>query len=195
MRKEKLEFIERSLDELKTVKFEITNPNKRFITSIPYLFTLNNGRVIPREKMFKNGLDGSAVTIAPFIKELNEFLIVIEPRVFTKLGVSASFPAGYIEKDETCEEAAIRELKEETGYVSKEMIHLDSYYQDEGISSAFNHSFLALDCEKQYDQDLDTNEIIRYTTFTYDELLEIEKMGLISGANTKLMLCRIKNYL
>jgi ADP-ribose pyrophosphatase len=194
MRKNKLEELKRTIDELTTIKKIINeNPKKKFITSKSYLFTLNNGRTIPREQLLKNGLDGSAVMIAPLIE--NEFLMTIEPRVFTKQGVAVSFPAGYIEKDETPLEAAKRELREETGCLSDNFIYLDSYYQDEGVSKAFNHSFLALDVERVYEQDLDENEIIKYMTFTYPELLEIEKMGYLSGSNTKLTLCKIKDYL
>ena len=194
MESNKLKKLKETIEELRTIKKVINeNPKKTFITSKPYLFTLQNGRTIPREQLLKNNLDGSAVMIAAMID--NEFLMTIEPRVFTKEGVAVSFPAGYIEKDEEPIDAAKRELREETGYVSDNFIHLDSYYQDEGVSKAFNHSFLALDAKKKYDQKLDENEIIKYMTFTYDELLEIEKMGYLSGANTKLTLCRIKDYL
>ena len=196
MREEKLKLLMEYIEELKTVKKEINNKaKKRFISSVPYLFTLNNGRVIPREQLLKNNLDGSAVMIAAQDKDTKEFLVTIEPRVFTKQGVAVSFPAGYIEKGETPLEAAIREFREETGYSSDKFIHLDSYYQDEGVSKAFNHSFLALDAVKKYDQELGENEIIKYMTFTYDELLEIEKMGYIGGSNTKLTLCKMKNYI
>ena len=68
-----------------------------FITSIPYSFTLNNGKVIEREKLLKNGQDGSAAIIMPITSD-NEILTVIEPRVFTERTVAVSFPAGYIEK-------------------------------------------------------------------------------------------------
>ena len=46
-----------------------------------------------------------------------------------------------------------------------------------------------------YDQELDENEIIRYLTLTYNELLEMDKEGLISGANSKLTLSKIKDYI
>ncbi len=196
MRSEKLKELQRYIEELKTIKYEINeNPKKRFITTIPYKFTLNNGRVIPREQIIKNGIDGSAVIVAPVDKETKEMLVVIEPRVFTSSGVAVSFPAGYIDDGEKPEEAALRELREETGYVPEQLIHLDAFYQDEGASRAFNHSFLAVDCVKKYEQDLGENEIVKYMTLTYDELLEVEKMGYLSGSNTKLTLCRIKDYL
>ncbi len=191
MESNKLKKLKETIEELRTIKKVINeNPKRTFITSKHYLFTLQNGRTIPREQLLKNNLDGSAVMIAPMIG--NEFLMTIEPRVFTKEGVAVSFPAGYIEKDEEPIDAAKRELREETGYVSDNFIHLDSYYQDEGVSKAFNHSFLAIDARKKYDQKLDENEIIKYMTFTYDELLELEKYGYISGGNAKLALSRMK---
>ena len=196
MRSDKLTTLVKYINELKTIKKEINKrPKKHFITTENYLMTLNNGRVIPREKLLKNGLDGSAVMVAPYIEELDEFLVTIEPRVFTEMSVAVAFPAGYIEKDEKPEEAALRELSEETGYVANDLIHLDSYYQDEGISAARNHSFLALGCEKKFEQDLGANEIVRFMTFNYDELIELSRDGVISGANTKLTLSLIKKHL
>ena len=196
MREIKLKELKKYVEELKTIKFEINeNPKKKFIKTICYKFTLNNGRCIPREQIIKNNTDGSAVIIAPIDKETGEFLVVVEPRVFTEFGVAVSFPAGYIDEGEKADIAALRELREETGYVPQELIHLDSFYQDEGASKAFNHAFLALNCEKKYNQNLGENEIVKYMTLNYDELLEVEKMGYLSGSNTKLTLCRIKDYL
>lgn len=194
MRKEKLEELKSYLEELKTIKKElIVKPNKNFIKSEVYDFTLNNGRTIRREQLIKGNNDGSAVIVMPILKN-EEILTVIEPRVFTKLGIGIGFPAGYVEKDEKPEEAALRELREETGYVPESVIQLASFYQDEGCSSAFNRIYLGKDCRKMYDQDLDESEIVRYMGFNYDELLELETRGYIKGCNSCLALEKSKKY-
>ena len=83
MRKEKLEELKKIINEFKTVSYVVNdNPKKRFIGSIPYLFTLNNGKVIPREQLLKNNLDGSAVMIAAQDKESKEFLFLYLYNIF-----------------------------------------------------------------------------------------------------------------
>lgn len=196
IRKGKLEQLKEIINELKTIevtKRDIEQKNK-FLQSENYYFKLNNGIIIPREKLIKGGKDGSASIIMPVL-ENNEILTVIEPRVFTDITVGIGFPAGYIEKDEDATIGALRELREETGFVPKEMIEIDSFYQDEGCSAALNHIYLALDCEKKYDQELDKDEIIKYMMFNYDELFELEKMGYIKGVNSKLALEKSKVYM
>jgi len=196
IRKEKLEILKSIVEELKTIEVieREVEQKDRFLQSKPCYFKLNNGIIIPRERLIKGGKNGSAAIIMPVLPN-NEILTIIEPRVFTKLTVGVGFPAGYIENGEDTKIGALRELREETGFVPKDMIELDSFYQDEGVSSALNHIFLALDCEKKFDQELDKDEIVKYMTFNYDELFELEKMGYINGANTKLALEKSKVYM
>ncbi|MBQ4263358.1 MAG: NUDIX hydrolase [Bacilli bacterium] len=195
MRSKKLEEIKKYIEELKAIKIELSNQEKnKFIEGIPYEITFKDGRTITREKLSKNKKDGSAIIILPVLKS-GEIIINIEPRVFTKETVSIGFPAGYIEENETPLEAAKRELLEETGYQASSYILLDSFYQDEGISSAYNHCFIALNCEKISNQKLDRDEIVKNTLVYFDELLELEKLGYINSSNSKLTLLRAKQYL
>lgn len=186
IRKEKLEELKKYYEELKTIKKE-NKGSVTFIKSSPTVCTLNNGLKIKRERLLKGMNDGSASIIMPVTKD-NEIIMIVEPRVFTKDTVSLGFPAGYIEKDESPKDAAIRELKEETGYESNKIIEIDSYYQDEGCSSAYNHSFIAFNSNKVENQKLDNDELVRYMLFNYDELFELEELGFITGANAKLTL-------
>ena len=196
MRKEKLEELKRYVEELKTIeRIERFDNNKPFLKVKSYNYKLNNGIVLPREQIIKGKGDGSAAIVMPITKD-NEVLTVVEPRTPTKLGVAVGFPAGYIEPGENPIISASRELREETGFTTdKELIKLDSFYQDEGCSSAYNYSFLALDCEKTNEQELDKDEIVRYMLFSYEEFFELEEMGYICSSNVKLTLEKSKKYM
>ena len=188
MIKKKLEKIDEIIKEFKPVKREETTPE--FLKVKAYNYTLNNGEVQKREQIIKGSKEGSAVIIVPYIGD--NLLLVIEPRVFTKKGVCVGFPAGYIEDNETPLVAALRELQEETGLVPESLVEVDSFYQDECCSSAFNHIFIAYNCKKQYEQHLDEGEYIKYMEFTVDEAFELEKLGYINSSNSKLALSKVR---
>ena len=195
MKKEKLDMLNEIVRKLSVSEVkEVERPKeKNFIQSVLREYTLHGGMKFCREEILKNGKAGSAVIVVPVVGE--EILSVIEPRVFTKLTVGIGFPAGYIEKGEEPIKAALRELREETGLEAEQLIELDSFYQDEGCSSALNVIYLALNCKKKYEQQLDADEVVETMMFTYEELLELEKMGYIMGGNSKLALLKMKKYL
>ena len=74
------------------------------------------------------------------------------------------------------------------------MVQLDEFYQDEGCSSALNRIFLALNCDKIKEQNLDKDEIVRYFECTFEEVLELEQRGYIMGSNSKLAIAKVKEY-
>ena len=124
----------------------------------------------------------------------NEFLLIVQPRP-VKDGFLVEFPAGYVEDKENPLISAKRELIEETGYYSDNIKYLDSFYQDQGCSEAYNYAYLALDCEKVKEQKLDKEEFVRYFLCNYDEVLELVKMGYIKDIQAKYALELAKKYI
>lgn len=196
IRKEKVEELKSYMNEMKTLERKKipSEQNQGFLKVEKYQITLQSGEVFTREKLVKGNGDGSAVIIVPITKE-KTILLAVEPRVFTRETVGVGFPAGYCEAGEDALEAAHRELLEETGYASNHLCILDSFYQDEGCSSAYNTIVLALDCEKVSTQKLDPDEFVCYFECTIEEAYEILKQGYIQGGNAKLAFEKAKTYL
>lgn len=185
--------IEKYFQELKTLQM-IEGSEGKFLTTKSYKCKLNNGQTITREKLLKNGSDGSASIILP-ITEDNKVILAVEPRVFTKRTVDVGLPAGYIEQGEDAIDAAKRELLEETGYTSDEFISLGSFYQDQGCSEAYNHYYVALNCRKVKEQNLDDGEFIKYILVDFNEVNELIEEGYIGGLNSIYAIEKGKNYL
>jgi len=186
------EEIIKALEEFKTI-CKTPQDKNRFLSIESYLCELNNGKTIKRERILKNNKDGSAVVVYP-ITDDGKIILAIEPRVFTARTVGVGLPAGYIEEGEEPIVAARRELREETGYDSEELIHLGAFYQDQGCSAAFNHYFLALNCKKVGEQKLDPSEYIKYVLVDSLELDELLDNGYITGINSAYLIEKGKSY-
>lgn len=184
MRKEKIAELERLMSEVRPVSYFLMDDKSKFVDVSVYNILLNNGKTIRREKITKNGKDGSAVIIFA-LDSNNEVLLSVEPRVFTKNGVGVSLPAGYIEDGESPIVAAIRELLEETGYLASNGEVIAEYYQDEGISSAYNYGVLLTDLVDTGKQHLDEDEFVKKFKCSVDEVLELIDMSFIESVNSK----------
>lgn len=195
MRKEKLEELQTLIKMYQTISKNNTEIVKgKFLQIERADYTLTNDQTITREKLVKVNGD-SAATVLP-ITETGEVILIVQPRVVTKLGVGVELPAGYIDKDEEDIAAAKRELIEETGYIPAHIRKLGhDYYQDEGCSSAYNACFLAIGCKEISRQKLDDDEFVSKFTCTYEEMLELVELGYINGAGSLLTIERSKEIL
>ena len=193
MREEKLNELNKKIGIFKIKDLEVLNRPNRFLKVTPYKVTLENGKTFIREKLTKSNQNGDAVIVLPFIDD--EVMITIEPRVFTKRGVGIGLTAGYVEKGETPEDAARRELLEETGYKAEELIQLGSFYQDTGASSAFNRVFIAQNLTKIGDRQLDESEYIENMTVTFEELYELMELGYSEDGNVVIATLLAREYM
>jgi ADP-ribose pyrophosphatase len=195
MRKSKLEELKSYIEELKTIKvLQSKKIYEGFLSINQIECLLNNNKTIKREEILKNGKSGSAAIVLPLIGK-TDTLLVVQPRVLTSNTIGIELPAGYIEQGEDPEIAAIRELKEETGFIPKKIEKIASYYQDQGCSRALNHSFIGYDCKTVGAQSLDKDEYIRFFQCRYEEALELIDMGYINDANSILTLEKSKVYI
>ncbi|MDZ7849767.1 MAG: NUDIX hydrolase [Halodesulfurarchaeum sp.] len=132
--------------------------------------------------------DVPSVVVLPFTPE-GEVVVIEEWRQAVKRVVHG-FPTGGVEPDEELQEAAKRELTEETGYEAAHVAHLDTFEPATGITDSIFHYFVATGCRPTGTRNLDDDESIRVETTTLGGLLERLHSGNMGDGRTALGLLR-----
>ena len=111
--------------------------------------------------------------------------------------VTLEVPAGMIEDNEDPKDAVMRELAEDTGYASKNIILLKSINVNPAIQDNVCHFFLATDCEKITQTNFDETEEIETELIPLDEIFKTPDCGneLIQNSVALLSILLAKNYL
>ncbi|CAN0453774.1 MAG TPA: DNA mismatch repair protein MutT [Hyphomonas sp.] len=112
-------------------------------------------------------------TIIPITDEGNIVLV----REYRHAGeiVLLGVPGGVLDPGESDPEiAARRELREETGYMARELIPVGTCYPNPATQNNQLHYFLATGCQKTDAQSLDANEKIEVVEMPYKDFLEYE---------------------
>lgn len=140
---------------------------------------LPDGRTSTREYARHIG----AVAVIPITSD-NEVICVRQYR-YPIASVTLEIPAGKLDyKNENHEEAARRELREETGAVSKKLIYLGKYYSAPAILDECVHLYLAQELEFG-DMDLDEDEFIEVVRVPIEKLVEMILKGEIIDGKTQ----------
>jgi len=153
-----------------------------FLGILRETYRLPNEKIVKKEKIVKNGGKNSVIVIA--ITQDKEYIITFQNRINDK--IIAEFPSGYIENDEDPIEAAKRELKEETGYISDDLFIVDEAYTSPGIDNSVTHIVIANNCLKNDEQNNSGTELVDYGLFSEIELEYLINNNIMNGAMNKL---------
>ena len=109
--------------------------------------------------------------------------------------VILEIPAGKLDsKDEDHEEAARRELWEETGYTAKELIPLGKFYPACAYSDETIWMYLAKGLTKG-ERHLDADEFLEVFTLPLDKAVEMVMANEIPDGKTQLAILKTKAYI
>ena len=158
-----------------------------FINLIKKVYSLHNNKTITREKIVKNGGKDSVIIVAT--DSNGNYILTFQTRINDK--IIAEFPSGYIEDGEDVIEAAKRELKGETGYVSDNVTILDNSYYSVGIDNSICYVVRIKNSIKAFN--VNPNENLTYGIFTEEELKYLLNNNIMCGTINKLAYYSLQN--
>jgi 8-oxo-dGTP pyrophosphatase MutT (NUDIX family) len=118
------------------------------------------------------------VNVIP-LTNLNEIVLIRQYRHGIQ-GITLEIPGGIVEKGDSPEESARRELLEETGYCESEMILLGSVLPNPAFLNNRCYTYIARDVYRTKEQEQDDKEDIDVLIKPLDEVPRLIKEGEIT---------------
>lgn len=150
--------------------------------------TVKDGKTSYREIVeHDGGVVIAAITSEGKVPMVKQFRKAAEKAVL-------EIPAGKLEGSEDPKEAALRELKEETGYTAKSIDYVNSFYSSIGYSDEILHLYIAKELTAG-ETDFDDNEAIDIYEYSMDDLMEMVMDRTIEDAKTIIAIFMLKTLM
>lgn len=150
----------------------------------------SNGEIVEK---YYTIIRNNIVVIAAFTKERE--LILVDQYRHPVLANDLELPAGYIEETEDAYTAAKRELLEETGYSSNQLVKIAETYASAGTMNNKIFFFLAQNAEKIAEPNLDLNEEMVALKITWNNAIKALENGEIQDTASVTGILLAKKYL
>jgi ADP-ribose pyrophosphatase len=143
------------------------------------------------EKVYTRAVRKDYSTVVPFVS--NKILVIKSYRYLVD-SIQIEIPSGYIDEGESPKEAAIRELKEETGYSAKDVISIGHYTLDYSMFDQRGNLFVAYGLVKVGNQSLGIMEKIDVERMSIKEIKRLLFEGKILNAASIVALYRALDF-
>ena len=172
--------IDNLLDSENIVEYDIVESfNCRFMGTInTFEYNINGAK--GKKAIVNKGVGGA--NILPIDSD-NNILIETQYR-FTLRKLILETPAGRIDENESFDECARRELREETGHISNDIEWLNVVYADPNFTNEQIGNFMAKNIKFDGEQKLDVDENVNVYKISLDVAKELIKRNIICEERT-----------